>query len=461
MSSKKRNLLYCLCLISITFSSVSMAQGPDVSWYYNADIDIPWASCHIYFDGGSRQEIPFMPLICFKGAPCGTDRYTRDIDFKGPIVFVGNGIVRGDKYDCYKGLNVEGKAVLMCYDFPDSLNSALEESVTKEERITEAYKRKAAAVVLFSYDDPTPFGLFLDKNIDNVPEIPVITINREGASKILLSSGYDPENTFETWRREGSFQSVNLISKMSIKVKAIFDKIEAHNFDFRYRKAFIPQDEMEQLADVNEKSVDFIIELFKADKPVWKKSLVVYYRDYDTKIFFLHHWGRGLSAEPGTFLVYDGVKIDFPLAVHENTHTLIHDNWGGSTSFMNEGLGKYAEAKASDPERNHIAVTGFLRNGKMLHIREMLDMKIGSHEKTGIAYPASGSFVDYLISEYSLKKFRKAFEQERQRLEGKNVGDTWHTAFGKPLDELEKEWVLMIAKRHETEEEKVKGFLTQ
>ena len=131
MSTIKRNLFYILYFLPLIFSSISWAQGPNAEWYFNPSTEIPWASCHIFFDGGAKQKIPFMPLINFKGAPCGTYRYSRNIDFYGTIVFVGNGIVKEDEYDCYEGLDVTGKAVLMCYDFPDSVNMALEKAVSK------------------------------------------------------------------------------------------------------------------------------------------------------------------------------------------------------------------------------------------------------------------------------------------------------------------------------------------
>ncbi len=126
---------------------------------------------------------------------------------------------------------------------------------------------------------------------------------------------------------------------------------------------------------------------------------------------------------------------------------------------MDEGLGKYAEACAVDDQANHRAVAEFLRKGELIHIRDMLTISIGSHEKTGIAYRAAGSFVDYLIKCYSLEKLKEAFVMERRTETEKADHDTWISVYGKPLDELEKEWIGMIAERHDIGEDKVEAFL--
>ncbi len=52
-------------------------QGPGKAYYYYPEVDLSWASCNIYFEGGSQMKIPFLPVICYKIAPMGTDQYSR------------------------------------------------------------------------------------------------------------------------------------------------------------------------------------------------------------------------------------------------------------------------------------------------------------------------------------------------------------------------------------------------
>ncbi len=54
----------------------------------------------------------------------------------------------------------------------------------------------------------------------------------------------------------------------------------------------------------------------------WDKSFVAYFRDFDSKLCYVRHWGRGLAAPFGVFMVFGGSVPDFGLAAHENTHML-------------------------------------------------------------------------------------------------------------------------------------------
>lgn len=51
---------------------------------------------------GSRHRIPFLPVVNAKGAPCGTERYTKNVRLKAPIVFAGNGIGAGSISGAYR-----------------------------------------------------------------------------------------------------------------------------------------------------------------------------------------------------------------------------------------------------------------------------------------------------------------------------------------------------------------------
>ena len=214
--------------------------------------------------------------------------------------------------------------------------------------------------MLISWEDPNPFLVYEKLDFDSIPEIPVITINMGTAEKILMSSRIKPDEMLEKWKK-GEFTSRKLICKMSLKMEGDFDRIETNDFEFCFREHYISRDEMEKIIKVNQESVDFILELFKEAGLEWKKIFSCYFRDYDVKLFYTHHWGRGLSsARLGNFYVHDREIPDYGLAVHENTHTLIYQNWGESESFFDEGIAKYAEAMAEDKDQNHNKVLQFL-----------------------------------------------------------------------------------------------------
>ena len=73
-------------------------------------------------------------------------------------------------------------------------------------------------------------------------------------------------------------------------------------------------------------------------------------------------------------------------------------------SFFNEGIARYAEAMATNKDLNNKKVIEFLKNNKLFSLEKMLDFDIGhDQEETIIGYPASGSFVEFLIKKYGVK----------------------------------------------------------
>jgi hypothetical protein len=372
---------------------------------------------------------------------------------------VGNGIVRKDRFDCYGALEVAGKIVMFSYDFPDSVHADLEKEVSVEERIREAVARKASGILLFSWGEEYPFPYYRGSDLERIPETPIIAINRRSASIILASDNRDPEAVFKLWQSQGRFRPDILISKLSLRIDGRFDRIETDNFTFCFQKGKISSEQASELAAVNEKSVKFITELFKEEKPVWPKGFTGYFPDFDSKLFYTHHWGYGLSSDAGNFMVFGGSAPDFGLAVHGNTHTLLGHNWGGSSSFLVEGTGKYAEAMATDRTRNHRQSAALLKESKLFPLAEMVRMNIGPSPRTEIAYPAAGSFVQYLAETCPLSKLKRAYQLEGRQKEEQAKQDTWVTAFGKPLRPLEAEWLYWLAERYKLDKRQVEEYL--
>ena len=117
-------------LVFIVFTGISYSQGPMPAYFYNDGASLSWAECFIYMNGGSKLELKFLPVVetNFHRAPLGTGKYSKDIDVDACIVFAGNGISTGNIYNCYLGrrsdysqgeIDVEGKVVMFCYDYPD------------------------------------------------------------------------------------------------------------------------------------------------------------------------------------------------------------------------------------------------------------------------------------------------------------------------------------------------------
>ncbi len=434
-----------LVTVIFTFCHPINAQGPRSEYFHNTITELSWASGNIYLEGGSQQKINFTPLISSNGSPYGTEKYSKNISLDGHIYFVGNGIV-DDHHNSYQNLEVEKKIVMFCYDFPDTINLKIETSSDLKRRISEALKFRVTGIVLFSYQRDAPFLAIRDTllMIDN--EVPIITINRITAENIFYSAGKNPEGIFDQWKSGNIPKSERLITKIRVEVKGKFEKIESEHFLIRFREENIPVSQMKTLIDTNNESVKFILNLFSELNPYWRKSFIAYFSDYDSKLFYTRHWGFGWSTDNGVFMVYNKELPGFGLAVHENTHTLFRSNWGGQSSFMNEGVAMHAEAMATGKDKNHLKTAEFLKENQLYRLSQMLDFDIGRDEaETEIGYPASGSFIQYIIETYGLEKF---FDKWK-------VAEEWDQVYGLSVKDMERQWLEWLSRKYKVENEYV------
>jgi len=440
--TRSSNCQFAVLLTTVLLAAHSLlAQGPRLSFLTDPQTDLGFASCHVYFEGGAQRKIPFLPVVNAKGAPCGSERYSRSIELKAPIVFVGDGIVRASA-DPYEGLDVEGRVVMLSFDFPDKTHPDSGD-VPMEERVREAVRRKAAGVLLFSALQENPFPRYRENDVDAIPEIPIIATNRGSAAVILASSGRDPEETFRTWESEGSFRPGVLITKLDLRIDSRFEMIETDHVSFAFQPG-IPVSQAKALADTSERAIELVVDLFKDADLRWEKSFTTYFASYDAKVFYVHHWGKGLSSDAGIFMLFDGTAPDFGLAAHENAHTLVSSNWGDSSSFLVEGIGKYAEAMATDEAVNHRTTKLNLNEGTLFPLGDMATISIGSDPRTPVAYPAAGSFVQFIVDRYSLAKLKEIYQRVGHASDDEASRRVWVAVFGKSLTELESEWLAFL-----------------
>ena len=449
------------------------AQGPNVSYYYHPQTELAWARCEVYLQGGSRQKLPFLPVICssYRHAPMGMGNYAKDIAVDGHIVFIGNGISSGASGRCYEGrrqdytvgdIDVSGCIVLLCPDANDAVEAKLGQGFPLSRRIVDAAVRKAAAVVVSSWAKPFPFYKIDYEKEADIPDIPVISVTRSSVLDILASAGLDGETLLKDWAASGHPpESQVLISRLSLKIKGAFDKTETKNFLFRYDGDTIPRLQMNELAEVNERALAFLQKLFAEDKKLkWDRLPAFYFRDYDAKVFYTHHWGLGWATPEGTYMVHEGGTPNFPLAAHENAHVLIDRNWGGSSSFLCEGIGKYAEAQAEDRDKNDRQTIEYLKAGKLFSLKEMLAFNIGMPGlQTDVGYPAAGSFVGYLIQARGLRILKDVYLLVARSSDAGVSDGPWLKALGKPLADVQRDWLSWLAKTHREDAAAIRGYI--
>jgi hypothetical protein len=401
----------------------------------------------------------------------GAGNYAKDIAADGPIVFVGSGISGGTDANSYAGrrkdytvgdIDVSGCIVLLCSDASDAVESRLGRAFPLSRRIADAAARKAAAVVVFSTTKPFPFYKVDYEKEAAIPDIPVISVTRNSVLGILAGAGVDGEAILKEWAASGRPpESQVLISRLSLKVKGQFDRTETENFLFRYDGTTIPARQMHELAEVNERALAFLRKLFAEDKDLkWKRLPVFYFRDYDSKVFYTHHWGLGWATPEGTYMVHDGGAPNYPLSAHENAHVLIDLNWGGSSSFLCEGIGKYAEAQAEDRDKNDRQTIEYLKAGKLFPLKEMVAFNIGMPGlQTDVGYPAAGSFVGYLVQALGLKSLKEVYLQVAKSSDAAVDDGPWLKALGKSLVDVEREWLDWLAKTHREDAAAIRSYI--
>jgi hypothetical protein len=202
---------------------------------------------------------------------------------------------------------------------------------------------------------------------------------------------------------------------ISFHIEGAFNTTETDNFEYHFHKSTISSLEADQIIADNEKAIPFLEKLFAPEELKWDKENICYFGDFESKIFYTGYWGRGFSCDEGVYNVYIPENNSYGLAVHENTHSLLRKNGLSFCSFFDEGIARYAEANATGEDINNGPAAGFLRKDSLLRLGELIDINIGTNlQETKIAYPAAGSFVEFLATHHGqelvLKLNTKTFD---------------------------------------------------
>jgi len=238
-----------------------------------------------------------------------------------------------------------------------------------------------------------------------------------------------------------------MILKLQCSLEGRFHRLESPGFLLLSREGILSEDQLSELLQVNEKSVALLLDLFDYADLTWTKTPTVYFGGYDTKAFYTLHWGEALATSTGSYLVYSG-KPDFGLIVHENTHTIFDRSWGETTSFITEGLAMYAQAQASDPTVNHRRTIELSQRGLSVPLEQLVVHEIGTPgPATDFGYPASGSFVEYLLDRAGAATFESLYRSAGSNQSIEDPLRIWSDLYGTSLSDLETAWRSWLADR--------------
>lgn len=357
--------------------------------------------------------------------PMGTHNYSADINTNATLVFAGDGEMLLKKPGNNRNPYLKGKAVLFFDRLPDTSQPQPAEPI--EKRIQAAMELGAAAVVVVAGDDSFPlYAVSLEH------EIPVISIDRQNARAVFAKAGMEIQTLTQQLQAPSELPVV-----ISLHVEGISTTLGTKNIGFHFQPAFFSPKEINRIKSDNERAVEFLTGLFQESGLTWSREQITYFGDFESKIFYTGYWGRGFSCDEGVYNVYIPEANTYGLAVHENTHSLLRMNGLSFCSFFDEGIARYAEAAATGEDLNNGPAAGFLRSDSLLRLEELIDINIGTHPlETKIGYPASGSFVQFLVERYGtriiLKLNKSSFDESARR----------------QILSLEKDWLLWLSEKY-------------
>lgn len=140
--------------------------------------------------------------------------------------------------------------------------------------------------------------------------------------------------------------------------------------------------------------------------------------------------GRSRPLQHAMFYVIDGPRT----LAHEMTHEICSNLWGAAEPWIEEGLAVYTtEFPILDGD-----VRAYHAAHRLLPLAQLANANWNSGMyNPDITYTELGSFVKYLDKEYGMKKIQEVW---------KGGAASIPAVYGKPLADLEQEWLATLAK---------------
>ena len=441
-----RQLRGIIQFILLFLTNIAYSQGPDKAFFYDPEIVLPWSTCRIYYEYGSGFEIKYLPVTSRKVLPLGMNEYNDFINVSGQIYLDPDGFI--ENIDPGKARQLHNSILMSCYDLSDEFGIKSFIELNYEKLIRYADSLQMQAVILYSIWDENPLFFYKESDLENIADIPVIVTNKFWAEKILTAAGVDKE-VMEIQPANKKSYSRALTVKADIRIQG-FKKTEANYMDFFYDPSYVNEQRVKKLIHDNDSSIQMIRNILSLadNKSNWTKVPYVLFNNFDQQFFYSARKGYGVSSENLISVVMTSSKFSFDLIIHENTHRYLYENWGHSSSFMDEGVAEYVEAMATEPDINHLKCVQFLQENRILSFNNYLDADIGEPgDITAVGYPLSGSFIDFIVKTYSLDYVYKLYKLESNSTP--NRADHWKDLFGLDPDSLFNEWKKWLIKNYQ------------
>lgn len=386
----KNYYLFIFCIIPL----FGICQGPSVAFMHNQQLSIPWASAKIFFNSGASIKLGFVPIIDRYEAPFGSARYSKNIRVNSKLFFLSS-----IEYLKKHASQVKNSSVLIDID-----SRHLCKEISFGQFIKQIQNLGAQCIILFSSEENEPFFRTDDEESANIT-IPVIAISHSSLLLIMGSSGLEQADIQKILTKPLEDHSRPLIGSFHLSINSLLN-----SFDGKYGKSFytnsINSSLIKNITQLQDSAVVFLSKLFNNPSILHNRYDNYYFSDYFEKLFFTAHWGQGLSHFTGNYCIADSSRSNYQLIVHELTHLIFNKSLGYTSSFISEGLAMYAEDLALNSHNNIKESLRNLNSLSLMPLDSLLTFSIGIDEyKSKIAYYASGSFAQFLITNYGLTTY--------------------------------------------------------
>tara|TARA_B100000902_G_scaffold239177_1_gene226494 strand:- start:1741 stop:2718 length:978 start_codon:yes stop_codon:yes gene_type:complete len=147
--------------------------------------------------------------------------------------------------------------------------------------------------------------------------------------------------------------------------------------------------------------------------------------------------GQAFATE-NVIIMDGGSRSSLGVATHEITHIIVaratKDSYLGVPLWLNEGLAEYGNI---EPDSGYDRYLEWAVDTNRLFPFSSLNRFPGNPNLTLVAYGQSKSFIEFLVSKYPRENMKNLMEEISKR---KSIDESFSSAYGKNLTELEKEW---------------------
>ena len=245
----------------------------------------------------------------------------------------------------------------------------------------------------------------------------------------------------------GYVPGILLVQNWQQRLLPTMEKRSTEHFDIYYSKNSTAESEINQIAQLREQGYQKICKFM--GRSIDRRIRLVLFEDKQTKLRQTGYQGMGW-AEDSTIIEVYGPEGKLNL-YHETVHILVEDI-GGPPDLFTEGLAVYVSEQLGSHALEHLGgrdsslyarVRQLKADGDWIDLDKLITYDVGT-QNPPVSYAESGAFAKFLIEQYGMGKFMKAYGQLKNsdspdiRQENQEI---LNVLYGESLSQLEQRWI--------------------